>query len=72
MLSHSRAPLRRLCGIFANSCLGLVALQCWLVEMKVNLVRQEEFWAALCSSCCVMLLLETVKVDFATRQSSGA
>jgi len=48
-----------------------MVLQGWLVEMKVNLVRQEEVLAALCCSCVMVLLVETVKTDFAMRQSSG-
>lgn len=46
-------------------------VSCWLLEVKADLVTQEEFLAALCCSCCLMLLLETVKMGFAKRQSPG-
>lgn len=52
-------------GSCGTPSLTVVWDSCWLLEVK------EKFLAALCCSCCLVPLLETVKMGFAKRQSPG-
>lgn len=58
----------QLWGTFAHSCVWVLY---WFLEVEGDLLRQEEFLAALCCSYCLVLLLETVKMGFAKRQNLG-